>query len=421
MKVLVVGGGGREHAIVWKLSQNKNISKIYCAPGNAGIGALAECVAIKVLEFDKIVEFAKTNGICTVIVGPDEPLAEGLVDVLECNGIRAFGPNKNAALIESSKIFAKDLMKKYNIPTAAYEVFENSENALEYLKSCKYPVVIKADGLALGKGVVIAVNYDDAMGAVIGMMEEGRLGVCGKKIVVEEFLQGVEVSVLAFTDGKTVVPMVSARDHKRAYDKDLGPNTGGMGTISPNPAYSAEIAQVCMRDIYIPTIEAMNKEGRPFKGVLFFGLMLTAAGPMALEYNARFGDPETQVVLPRLKTDLLEIIDAVIDEKLADVCMQWDERVAVCVVAASGGYPGGYETGVVIEGLQEANADDVYVFHAGTALAGEKLVTSGGRVLGVTALGDELKATVQKAYTAIGNICFKDMHYRKDIGNISGG
>lgn len=421
MKILVVGNGGREHAIAWKLAQSNKISKIYCAPGNGGISQIAMCVPIKTMDIEKMVEFAYDNKIDLVVVAPDDPLAEGMVDAMEEKGIPAFGPRKNAAIIEASKVFSKDLMKKYNIPTAQYESFDNSEKALSYLRKCKFPIVVKADGLALGKGVVIAKNYEEAMDAVIKMIEEKQFGNSGEKVVIEEFLEGPEVSILAFTDGKTVVPMVSARDHKRAYDGDQGPNTGGMGTISPNVFYTDEVAKRCMEEIYLPTVAAMNSEGRKFKGVLYFGLMLTPDGPKNLEYNARFGDPETQVVLPRLKTDLVDIMNAVIDERLSDIKIEWSDKEAVCVIAASGGYPGIYGTGIQIEGLKNFIEDDVFIFHAGTRYDNGKFYTSGGRVFGVTAVDTNIELAAQKAYNSIERLQFKDMHYRRDIGKKSGG
>jgi phosphoribosylamine--glycine ligase len=417
MKVLVVGGGGREHTIVWKLAQSPKISELYCAPGNGGISKRATCVDIKATDIEGIVEYSRANKMDLVVVAPDDPLVAGMVDALNIAGIRAFGPVKRAAIIEGSKSFSKDLMKKYNIPTAGYRVFENSADALGYLNTCKAPIVVKADGLALGKGVIIATTIDQAKAAVNGIMEDKLFGEAGSKIVIEEFIEGPEVSVLAFTDGKTIVPMVSAQDHKRAFDQDLGPNTGGMGTFSPSPLYDEKLAKRCMMDIFVPTLEAMNKEGREFKGVLYFGLMLTKDGPKVIEYNARFGDPETQVVLPRLKTDLLEIFEAVIDEKLADINIQWNDCSAVCVVAASGGYPGKYATGLEINGLDEAEANgDTIVFHAGTSFKAGKFYTAGGRVLGVTAVEETMDKAIDKAYAGIEKISFEGIHFRKDIG-----
>jgi phosphoribosylamine--glycine ligase len=421
MKILVVGSGGREHAIVWKLAQSNKISKIYCAPGNGGISQIAMCVSIKVMDIPKMVQFAYDNKIDLVVVASDDPLAAGMIDAMEEKGIKAFGPRKNAAIIEASKIFSKDLMKKYNIPTAQFESFDESDKALSYLNKCNFPIVVKVDGLALGKGVVIAYNYEEARDAVLKMMEEKQFGDSGNKIVIEEYLEGFEVSILAFTDGKSIVPMVSSKDHKRAFDNDQGPNTGGMGTISPNPYYTPEIAQRCMDEIYIPTINAMNSEGRKFKGVLYFGLMLTENGPKTLEYNARFGDPETQVVLPRLNTDLVEIMNAVIDERLADIKIEWSDKEAVCVIAASGGYPGDYSIGFEIQGIKNFIANDIYIFHSGTKYKNCAFYTSGGRVFGVTAIAEDVEKAAVKAYDAIKNINFKNIQYRKDIGLKSGG
>lgn len=346
MKVLIVGGGGREHALAWKIAQSPLVGKLYCAPGNGGIAALAQCVPIKALDVEGIISFSQSEAIDLVMVAPDDPLAAGMVDALENAGIRAFGPVKKAALIESSKVFSKELMKKYGIPSASYEAFDSSDKAISYLSGARYPIVVKADGLALGKGVVIAQNYDEAVKAVHDMMSGKVFGSAGDRIVIEEFMTGPEVSILAFTDGKTVVPMVSSQDHKRALDNDMGLNTGGMGTFSPSRLYTEELNQYCMDNIFLPTISAMNLENRKFKGVLYFGLMLTAEGPKVLEYNARFGDPETQVVLPRLKTDIIEIFNAIIDEKLDSVKIEWENNAAVCVILASGGYPAKYRTGL---------------------------------------------------------------------------
>jgi phosphoribosylamine--glycine ligase len=417
VKILVIGGGGREHAIVWKIAQSPLAEKIYCAPGNSGIAKYAECLPLKAMDIDGVVSFAAENKIDMVVVAPDDPLAAGMVDALEKAGIRAFGPNKKAALLESSKAFSKGLMKKYKLPTAEYEVFENSEHAIEYLRHQEYPIVIKADGLALGKGVVIAHGFDQAQEAVNSIMADKVFGGAGDKIVIEEFLTGPEVSVLAFTDGKCIVPMVSSQDHKRALDNDQGLNTGGMGTFSPSRIYTSVIAEYCMENIFKPTIVAMNNEGRKFKGVLYFGLILTKDGPKILEYNARFGDPETQVVLPRLKSDLVEIFNAVIDEKLETLDIKWDDNAAVCVVMASGGYPQSYATGYEIKGIEAAESDkSVVVFHAGTKYKDGKHCTAGGRVLGVTAIEKTLEKAIGKAYEGAEKISFKDMHYRKDIG-----
>jgi len=417
MKVLIVGGGGREHAIAWKISQSPKVSRLFCAPGNGGIASLAQCVPIKAMDIEGITSFAKSEGIDLAVVAPDDPLAAGMVDALEKAGVRAFGPVKAAAEIESSKVFSKNLMKKYGIPTAAYEVFDNADDALEYLRTCSYPTVVKADGLALGKGVIIAGNFDEAEKAVRSMMSDRIFGDAGNRVVIEEFLTGTEVSILAFTDGETLVPMISSQDHKRAMDNDMGPNTGGMGTFSPSRLYTAEINDYCMKNIFMPTIEAMRKEGRRFKGVLYFGLILTADGPKVLEYNARFGDPETQVVLPHLKTDIIDIFEAIIDERLSGINIEWENRSAVCVILASGGYPGKYVTGLEITGINEAEKDpSVIVFHAGTKLEAGKYYTAGGRVLGVTAVADTIDDARAKAYAAVGKIKFEGMHYRKDIG-----
>lgn len=418
MKILVVGGGGREHTIVWKVAQSDKVSKIYCAPGNGGISKLAECVDISATDIDNMVAFAKEKEIDLVMVAPDDPLVLGMVDAMEAAGIRAFGPRKNAAIIEGSKVFSKDLMKKYNIPTAGYEVFCDSKSAIEYLKEQNsYPAVIKAEGLALGKGVIIALNEEEAVAGIHEIMDDKKFGDSGNRVVIEEFLTGPEVSVLAFTDGKTVKPMVSAQDHKRAYDNDKGPNTGGMGTFSPSRLYDEAKAKECMENIFIPTINAMNAEGRPFKGVLYFGLMMTEKGVKVIEYNCRFGDPETQVVLPRLKTDLVEIMEAVVDEKLADIEIEWADDAAVCVVMASGGYPVSYEKGHLISGIEDAEAmDDVTVFHAGTKLTADGFTNVGGRVLGVTATDDDLDLAIKRAYEAVGKISWKDEFHRNDIG-----
>ncbi len=419
MKILMVGGGGREHALIRKLLESEKVEKVYCAPGNGGISCDAQCFPVGAMDMDGMVSLAKELKVDCVFVAPDDPLAAGMVDAMEKEGIRAFGPRANAAIIESSKVFSKNLMKKYSIPTAGYEVFENSKDALNYIKEQnKYPVVIKADGLALGKGVIIAQNEGEAEDAVHTIMDDKKFGASGNKVVIEEFITGPEVSVLAFTDGKCVKPMVSSMDHKRAYDGDKGPNTGGMGTISPNPYYTSEIADRCMKEIFLPTIEAMNKEGRTFKGCLYFGLMLTADGPKVIEYNARFGDPETQVVLPRLKTPLCDIVDAVIDEKLSDLDIQWSDEACACVVMASGGYPGSYNKGIEINGLDsKGQVEGACVFHAGTALEDGVFKTAGGRVLGVTALGADLKEALKKAYEAVEKITFEGAHYRTDIGN----
>ena len=418
MKILVVGGGGREHTIVWKIAQSDKVSKIYCAPGNGGISQLAECVDISATDIDAMVAFAKEKEIDLVMVAPDDPLVMGMVDAMEAAGIRAFGPRKNAAIIEGSKVFSKDRMKKYNIPTAGYEVFTDSSSAIAYLKEQNsYPAVIKAEGLALGKGVIIAQNEDEAIDAIHEIMDDKKFGDSGNRVVIEEFLTGPEVSVLAFTDGKCVKPMVSAQDHKRAYDNDKGPNTGGMGTFSPSRLYDDAKAKECMENIFIPTINAMNNEGRTFCGVLYFGLMMTEKGVKVIEYNCRFGDPETQVVLPRLNTDLVDIMNAVIDGTLSDLEIEWDDNAAVCVVMASGGYPVSYEKGHLISGIEDAESmDNVTVFHAGTKLTDDGFINAGGRVLGVTATDTNLDEAIKRAYKAVEKITWKDEFHRNDIG-----
>ncbi len=418
MKVLVVGSGGREHAVVKKLAENPEIERIYCAPGNGGISVQATPVDIKAIDAEGMVAFAKKEGIDFAVVTPDDPLVLGMADAMEEAGIPAFGPSKKAAQIEGSKVFAKNLMKKYGIPTAKYEVFDDPGKVVEYIEreNC-FPAVIKADGLALGKGVVIAKNLEEAKGAVHSIMEDKIFGKSGNQVVVEEFLTGKEVSVLAFTDSHTVSPMVSSMDHKRAYDNDEGPNTGGMGTIAPSPYYTPEVAGRCMKEIFLPTIEAMKKEGCPFKGCLYFGLILTEQGPKVIEYNCRFGDPETQVVLPLLKTDLFRIMRAVRDEHLSELDIQWSDGAAACVVLASGGYPKKYETGFPIEGLNERGEHpDVIVYHAGTKRQDSKFLTAGGRVLGITGLGQNLSQALEKAYGAVKEITFPKAHYRTDIG-----
>ena len=418
MKVLVVGGGGREHAIVWKLAQNQKIEKLYCAPGNAGIAQLAECVEIGVMEFDKLVAFAREKEIDLTVVAPDDPLAAGAVDAFEAAGLRAFGPRKNAAILEGSKAFSKDLMKKYGIPTAAYETFREPEKALEYLETAKMPIVLKADGLALGKGVLICQDLEEARAGVRTLMLDKQFGSAGDEIVIEEFMTGREVSVLSFVDGKTIRIMTSAQDHKRAKDGDQGLNTGGMGTFSPSPFYTAEVDAFCREHIYQPTVDALRAEGREFKGIIFFGLMLTADGPKVLEYNARFGDPETQVVLPRMKNDLLEVFEACIDGTLDQIELEFEDNAAVCVVLASEGYPEHYEKGFPISGLEQFDGKDgYYVFHAGTKLDAEgRIVTNGGRVLGVTALGSNLKEARANAYKASEWISYQGKYCRSDIG-----
>ncbi len=418
MKILVIGGGGREHTIIRKLKESPKVDELYCAPGNGGISKDAVCVEIPVTDIDGIIKFSKENQIDLVFVAPDDPLAAGMVDVLEAAGIAAFGPRANAAAIESSKVFSKDLMKRYHIPTADYAVFGDSQKALEYIKTNnQYPVVIKADGLALGKGVIIAADFNEAKNAVLTIMEDKIFGASGNQIVIEEFITGPEVSVLAFTDGKCVKPMASSKDHKRALDNDKGPNTGGMGTISPNPYYTDELAELCMNTIFLPTIHAMNQEGRVFKGCLYFGLMLTKDGPKVIEYNCRFGDPETQVVLPRLKTDLVDILEAVIEERLEEQSIEWNGEFCACVVMASGGYPAKYRKGIEITGLDEnGQIGGATVYHAGTLCKGNQFYTNGGRVLGVTALGGTLDEALNNAYAAVDRIHFDGEHYRHDIG-----
>ena len=420
MRILMVGSGGREHALIRKLKESPRCEEIYCAPGNGGISKDAVCVDISAEDIDGIAAFAKEKNIDLVFVAPDDPLAAGMVDALEQAGIRAFGPRKNAAVIESSKVFSKNLMKKYGIPTAGYEVFSEPKKAIEYITAQnKFPVVVKADGLALGKGVMICQDLEEAKEAVHSIMEDKNFGASGNQVVVEEFITGPEVSVLSFTDGKTVVPMVSSKDHKRAYDGDRGLNTGGMGTISPNPHYSGEMARRCMKEIFQPTIDAMREEGRPFQGCLYFGLMLTQDGPKVIEYNSRFGDPETQVVLPRLKTDLVEILEACIDGTLKELDIQWSDEAAACVVMASGGYPKSYPKGIEIKGLDEnGQISGATVYHAGTVYRDGRFFTNGGRVLGVTACGAGLDEALEKAYDAVERISFDGAHYRKDIGKI---
>ena len=417
MKVLVIGGGGREHAIVLSLAKSDRIEKMYCAPGNAGIAEYAECVSIGVMEFEKLVSFAKEKSIDYVVVAPDDPLAAGLVDEFEKAGIRAFGPRANAAIIEGSKAFSKDLMKKYNIPTAAYENFDDPEAALEYLKTAKMPIVLKADGLALGKGVLICNTREEAIDGVKEIMQDKKFGNAGNRMVIEEFMTGREVSVLSFVDGKTIRIMTSAQDHKRAGDGDTGLNTGGMGTFSPSPFFTKEIEDRCMKEIFVPTVEALRAEGREFKGVIFFGLMLTEDGPKVLEYNARFGDPETQVVLPRMKNDLLEVMEACTDGTLDKIELEFEDNAAVCVVLASDGYPVKYEKGFEIKGLDAFKGkDDYFCFHAGSKFADGKIVTNGGRVLGITAKGSDLKEARKKAYEATEWVSFDNKYMRHDIG-----
>lgn len=417
MKVLIVGSGGREHAIATSVAKSPKVDKIYCAPGNAGIGQLAECVAIGAMEFDRLAAFAKEKQIDLTIIGMDDPLVGGVVDVFEAEGLRVFGPRKNAAVLEGSKAFSKDLMKKYHIPTAAYENFTDAKEALEYLETAKFPIVLKADGLALGKGVLICNNLEEAKDGVKTIMMDKKFGSAGNEMVIEEFMTGREVSVLSFVDGTTIKTMTSAQDHKRAGDGDTGLNTGGMGTFSPSPFYTKEVDEFCKKYIYQPTVDAMKAEGRAFKGVIFFGLMLTEEGPKVLEYNARFGDPEAQVVLPRMKNDLIEVAEACIDGTLDQVDLQFEDNAAVCVVLASEGYPVAYEKGIPIYGLEEFDKQEgYYCFHAGTKLDGEQFVTSGGRVLGITAKGADLKEARANAYAATEWVQFENKYMRHDIG-----
>ena len=419
MKVLVIGGGGREHAICWKLSKSPKVDELYCAPGNAGIAEVAKCVDIGVMDFEKMADFAKKEAFNLVVVGPDDPLAGGIVDVLEEKGLRVFGPRKNAAILEGSKAFSKDLMKKYGIPTAAYETFDTPEAALKYLETAPVPIVLKADGLALGKGVLICNTREEAKEGVKTLMLDKQFGHAGDRIVVEQFMTGREVSVLSFVDGKTIKIMTSAQDHKRAKDGDQGLNTGGMGTFSPSPFYTSEVDEFCKKHIYQATVDAMKAEGREFKGIIFFGLMLTADGPKVLEYNARFGDPETQVVLPRMKNDIVDVFEACVDGTLDQVDLQFEDNAAVCVVLASDGYPEHYEKGKKITGLENfKDKDGYYVFHAGSKFDAEgNIVTNGGRVLGVTATGKDLKEARANAYKATEWIHFENKYMRHDIGH----
>ena len=417
MRVLVVGSGGREHALIKKIKESSRVDYIACCPGNGGISYDAECFNVGATDIDGVVALAKQISADLVVVAPDDPLVMGMVDALGEAGFATFGPKANAAIIEGSKVFSKELMQKYNIPTAEYKVFDNADEVMAYIKDKnEFPTVIKADGLALGKGVIIPESLEEAEAGVKEIMEDKIFGDSGNNVVVEEFLTGPEVSVLAFTDGKCVKPMVSSMDHKRALDGDKGLNTGGMGTVSPNPYYTDEVAKECMEKIFIPTIEAMNAEGRTFKGCLYFGLMITPKGPKVIEYNCRFGDPETQVVLPRLKTDIVDIFEAINNETLSDLDIEWDERACTCVIMASGGYPKSYPKGIEINGLTDGQLDGVTVYHAGTKLDGDKLVTSGGRVLGVTALGDTLENALKKSYAGVKSILFDGAHFRNDIG-----
>lgn len=419
MKVLVIGGGGREHAICWKLSKSPKVDELYCAPGNAGIAEVAKCVDIGVMDFEKIADFAKKEAFDLVVVGPDDPLAGGIVDVLEEKGLRVFGPRKNAAILEGSKAFSKDLMKKYGIPTAAYETFDTPEAALKYLETAPVPIVLKADGLALGKGVLICNTREEAKEGVKTLMLDKQFGHAGDRIVVEQFMTGREVSVLSFVDGKTIKIMTSAQDHKRAKDGDQGLNTGGMGTFSPSPFYTKEVDEFCRKYIYQATVDAMKSEGREFKGIIFFGLMLTADGPKVLEYNARFGDPETQVVLSRMKNDIVDVFEACVDGTLDQIDLQFEDNAAVCVVLASAGYPEHYEKGKKITGLENfKDKDGYYVFHAGSKFDAEgNILTNGGRVLGVTATGKDLKEARANAYKATEWVNFENKYMRHDIGH----
>ena len=421
MNILIVGGGGREHAIAAALARSPKVDKLYCAPGNGGISALAECFPVKATDIDGIVELAKKLNPDYVFVAPDDPLVMGMVDKLNDVGFKTFGPKANAAILEGSKAFSKGLMKKYGIPTAAYETFTDEDKAIAYIQAQNsYPAVIKADGLALGKGVVIAQNFEEAKAAVHSMLVDGKFGKSGSEIVIEEFMTGVEATVLAFTDGKTVKPMISSMDHKRAFDNDEGLNTGGMGTIAPNPCFTPELAAESMEKIFLPTIKAMAAEGRPFKGCLYFGLMLTPNGVKVVEYNCRFGDPETQVVLPLLETDLVDIMEAIWEERLDALDIKWSGKSCACVVMASGGYPEKYETGKPISGLDEKgqcpDTSDTYVYHAGTKLEDGKYLTAGGRVLGITSTADTLKEALDKSYKAVEKISFEKAHCRRDIG-----
>ncbi|MGN0535840.1 MAG: phosphoribosylamine--glycine ligase [Eubacterium sp.] len=417
MKVLVVGGGGREHALIRKIKESPRVDSVACCPGNGGISYDAECYNVSATDIDGVVNLAREIKADFVVVAPDDPLVAGMVDALNEAGFKTFGPRANAAIIEGSKVFSKNLMLKYNIPTAEYKVFDNADDAIEYVtEKDEFPTVIKADGLALGKGVIIPESLEEAVAGIREIMEDKIFGASGNNVVVEEFLTGPEVSVLAFTDGKCVKPMVSSMDHKRALDGDKGLNTGGMGTVSPNPYYTDEIARECMEKIFIPTIEAMNSEGRTFKGCLYFGLMLTPKGPKVIEYNCRFGDPETQVVLPRLKTDIMDIFDAINNETLSELNIEWSDDACTCLIMASGGYPKSYPKGIEINGLTDGQLEGVTVYHAGTAIKDGRLVTSGGRVLGITALGSSLEEALKKSYAAAEKISFDGAHYRKDIG-----
>ncbi len=418
MKILVVGGGGREHAIVMKLAESDKVDALYCAPGNGGIAKFAQCFPVKATDIDDMVSLAKELAVDLVFVAPDDPLVMGMVDAMQKAGFRTFGPKKNAAILEGSKIFSKELMQRYNIPTGEYRVFDSSTDAIDFLRERnEYPTVIKADGLALGKGVIIAQNEKDAIAGIHSIMDDKIFGESGARVVIEEYLTGPEVSVLCFSDGVTIKPMISSMDHKRAFDNDEGPNTGGMGTVAPNPYYTDDIAAEAMEHIFIPTIQAMRAEGRPFQGCLYFGLILTKKGVKVIEYNCRFGDPETQVVLPLLETDLVDIIEAIETQSLDALDIQWKSQYCACVVMASGGYPRQYTTGLPIYGLNgNGQLEDCFIYHAGTKLDGETFLTAGGRVLGVTATGNTLKEALDTAYNGVAEISFEDAHYRHDIG-----
>ena len=418
MKVLVIGSGGREHTLIWKINQSPKVSQIYCAPGNAGISQLAQCINIDADNIEKLADFAQKKKIDLTLVGPELPLSKGIVNEFNKKNLRIFGPSQEATEIESSKVFSKHLMKKYNIPTANYEVFQNSEKALDYIKQQTFPLVIKADGLAAGKGVFIVKNLEQAKDALDILMEEKKFGEAGRQVVIEEFLDGEEISILAFCDGKTIIPMISSQDHKKIFDNDQGSNTGGMGAYSPVPFYTTEIKEKVCREILKPTVKGLQNEGREYKGVLYAGLILTKEGPKVLEFNARFGDPETQVVLPGLKTDLVDILNAVIEETLHKINIEWEDNAAVCVVVASGGYPGKYQKGKPISGLERLKKmKNIIAFHAGTKFQDEEIVTSGGRVLGITAWDDTISKAKEKAYEGVEKIYFKDMYYRKDIAS----
>jgi len=418
MKVLVIGSGGREHTLVWKITQSPKVSKVYCAPGNAGISKLAQCVNIDADSIEELVDFVQKEKIDLTVVGPELPLSRGIVNEFNKQNLRIFGPSKEAAEIESSKVFSKYLLKKYNIPTANYQVFQNSEKALDYIQQQTFPLVIKADGLAAGKGVFIVENLAEARDALNALMDEKQFGEAGQQVIIEEFLEGEEVSILAFCDGKTVIPMVSSQDHKKIFDNDQGPNTGGMGAYSPVPFYPDELEKRVLEKILKPTVKGLRSEGKEYKGVLYAGLILTKECPKVLEFNARFGDPETQVLLPRLKTDLIDILNAVIEETLHKINIEWEDNAAVCVVLASGGYPGKYQKGKVISGFERLEKmEDIIVFHAGSKLQDNKVITSGGRVLGITAWDDTISKAKEKAYEGVEKIYFEDIYYRKDIAS----